>query len=324
MNYYWPNGCTFAFTICDDTDNGTLENLTPIYEALVKAGLRTTKTVWSQPAVPGDRFTGQTLQDLEYRDWLMELVRAGFEIGWHGNRSGGSTRSEVERGLQIFRQVVGAWPRTYANHANNIENIYWGKERFDNRIIRGMFSLIRGDGAHFEGTLDGSEYNWADLCRERITYMRDFTFEDVVTTDVDPWMPYWDERRPAVKAWFSSTDAADADKFVRVLTKSALDRVEASGGACILYTHFASGFVSDGCVRRDVLEVLKDLSGRKGWYVPVSELLDHIVKIRGIHNLLPRERARLEIHWALEHLNMGAVVAWRRLTRNLSTNRHGD
>ena len=42
----WPEDKAFAFTIIDDTDYATIENIKPVYDFLYDAGLKTTKTVW--------------------------------------------------------------------------------------------------------------------------------------------------------------------------------------------------------------------------------------------------------------------------------------
>jgi hypothetical protein len=42
----WPNGKSFAFTIVDDTDEATVNNVKPIYDLLYELGFKTTKTVW--------------------------------------------------------------------------------------------------------------------------------------------------------------------------------------------------------------------------------------------------------------------------------------
>ena len=42
----FPNGARFAFTILDDTDDSTLENVKPVYDRLRAYGFRTTKTAW--------------------------------------------------------------------------------------------------------------------------------------------------------------------------------------------------------------------------------------------------------------------------------------
>ena len=55
-------------------------------------------------------------------------------------------------------------------------------------------------------------------------------------------MPYHDPDRPYVNAWFAASEGADVTAFNRCLSEEHQDRLEAEGGACIMYTHFASGF----------------------------------------------------------------------------------
>lgn len=80
-----PDGKRFAFTIFDDTDCATLENVRGVYALLAELGFRTTKSCW---VVDGDRsqgkFPGDTCDRPEYRQWLLELQAQGFEIAWHG------------------------------------------------------------------------------------------------------------------------------------------------------------------------------------------------------------------------------------------------
>ena len=45
----FPGGKRFAFTIMDDTDDATVQNVGPVYEALYSLGMGATKTVWPMP-----------------------------------------------------------------------------------------------------------------------------------------------------------------------------------------------------------------------------------------------------------------------------------
>ena len=51
----FPGGARFAFTVMDDTDVATVENVRPIYRLLDSLGMRTTKTVWPMPCEEGSR-----------------------------------------------------------------------------------------------------------------------------------------------------------------------------------------------------------------------------------------------------------------------------
>ena len=81
----WPEGKRFAFSIFDDTDMATLENVGGVYAFLGDAGFRTTKSCWVFRGDPRQgKFPGDTLDDAPYRRWLLDLQAKGFEIGWHG------------------------------------------------------------------------------------------------------------------------------------------------------------------------------------------------------------------------------------------------
>lgn len=293
----WPAGKKFALTIMDDTDRAYLENVKPFYDALIGHGLRTTKTVWALESPPDDPFRGDSLENPAYLAWILELQSAGFEIAWHGARSGGTERPLHADALERFRQIFGTYPRTYANHAVNPECLYWGEERFDAPLVREIFRRFSGRG-RFWGSTPGTQYHWEDLCAKTLTYVRGFNFDDTVTTRQDPWMPYHDPRRPAVLRWFSASDGSDVERFVRLLAPARLDALESSGGCCIVYAHVADGFVRDGAVDDRVLRILEDLARRGGWYAPVETVLDEMERQRGERVITTAQHRRLEWRWA--------------------------
>jgi hypothetical protein len=293
----WPGGKRFAFTIMDDTDRAHLEAVKPLYDALIRYGFRTTKTVWALESPRDDPFRGDSLENAAYRAWVLELHAAGFEIAWHGARSGGTERTLHSDALERFRETIGLYPRTYANHAVNPECLYWGEERFDAPLVREMFRRFSGR-KRFLGSTPGTPYNWEDLCAKTLRYVRGFHFDDTVTTRQDPWMPYHDPRRPAASRWFSASDGSDVERFVRLLAPERVDVLESTGGCCIVYAHVADGFVLNGTVDDRVLRILEDLAGRDGWYVPVETILDHMERRRGKCVITTAQHRRLEWRWA--------------------------
>ncbi len=120
----WPNNKSFAFTIIDDTDNATVENIRPVYDHLLKNGIKTTKTVWVYPS--RNHFTGQCIQDLEYLAYLKHLENSGFEIQLHNVGSGNFSRDEILEGLEVFKTSFGRYPGLHINHSSNPDNLYWG------------------------------------------------------------------------------------------------------------------------------------------------------------------------------------------------------
>lgn len=274
----FPNQRRFAFTILDDTDDSTLENVRPVYERLHHYGLLATKTVWPLACPEGSRifFAADTLERPDYLAFVRELLASGFEIGFHGATMETSERERTLRGLEFLKREFGSFPRLHANHGDNRENLYWGAERFRTPWLRALVRLTSGRLGWFCGEDPKQIYFWGDVCRERIDYVRNFTFPGLNLLAFDPDTPYEAPSTPHVRSWFSTTDAPDGDAFLERITPSAIDRLEAEGGACIVSTHLGKRFVRDGMLRPEIDERLRYLSEKPGWFVPVSPLLDHL------------------------------------------------
>src|SRR6185437_7281113 len=260
----FPNEATFAFSIFDDTDLSTVENVEPIYRLLSELGMGTTKSVWPLASTADAHVGGSSLQNPEYLAFVLGLKRTGFEIALHNVRNTCSTRSEIETGLEEFKRLIGHYPRVHTHHAGNRENLYWGPARFSSvaPFYRAMTSLHH---RRFEGHIENSSYFWGDLCCQRIDYVRNFVFREVNLERINPSMPYHDEQRPFVNMWFSSSDGSDHMTFCELLSEANQDRLEEEHGICIAYTHFACGFVNKGVVHPRVEFLLRRLAGKKGW-----------------------------------------------------------
>ncbi len=304
----WPEGRGFAFTIFDDTDLATVEGLRPVYDLLFDLGFRTTKTVW---AVRGDGepdFSGSTCDEPEYRAWTLELQAKGFEISSHGATFSTSGRERVIEAMDRFREIYGHDPRTLANHTGCEESIYWGANRVTgvNRLAYNFLTFFRNRDT-FRGEREGDPLFWGDICRERVTYVRNFTFTDIDTLAACPLMPYHDPARPYVNSWFAATEGRNLAAFNERITEANIDRLEASGGACIMYTHLAAGFVVDGVLDARFRMLMERLAGRNGWFVPVATLLDHVRGERGAAVLSPGQRRSLERRWLRSKLTTGST-----------------
>jgi len=299
----FPGGHRFAFSILDDTDDSTLENARPVYDCLRRLGFRTTKTVWTRDCPRGSRlfYAADTLERPEYLAWVHELVDAGFELASHGATMESSTRAETERAIAFLEAEFGQAPRLHANHGFNRENLYWGAKRFGTPLLRWTLQRMRGADA-FQGDEQDSPYFWGDLCRDRIRYVRNFTFSGLDMTTANPQMPYRLDGTPWVDLWFSTTDAPDADVFVRRVTRASLERLEQQGGVCIVSTHLGKGYVRDGKVRPEVESVLSWLADRPGWFVPVSDILDHLVERGAGGRLGAGARMALEARYLADQL----------------------
>ena len=57
----WPEQKKFAFTVVDDTDKATVQNVGPVYDLLAELGINTTKTVWPIAPSRQGRFGGNSV-----------------------------------------------------------------------------------------------------------------------------------------------------------------------------------------------------------------------------------------------------------------------
>lgn len=303
----WPEGKKFAFTIFDDTDHASLEKLRCVYDMLAQLGFRTTKSVWPLKGNLVPRIGGATCQDPEYFSWVKGLQERGFEVGFHNATYHTSDRGFTEKGLAAFREMFGHDPKTFANHAYCEEIIYFGQWRLSGlaRLAYRLATRSKNDGIS-RGHLENDPLFWGDLCRDHVGYARNFVFSDINTLKACPQMPYHDPDRPYVNMWFASSEGNVASSFVRTISEENQDRLEAEGGACIMYTHLASGFGQGNEVDPDFKRLMTRLSRKDGWFVPVGVLLDYIVAQRGPHVLTNAERRGLEWRWLLHKFRVGS------------------
>lgn len=301
---FLPAGKRFAFSVLDDTDDATLENVEPIYAMLRDLGFRTTKTVWPLDCPEGSRdfFAAETLQDKAYLRFVHELAEAGFEVASHGATMESSPRERTLEGLEFLRGEFGRYPRLFCNHGQNRENLYWGSRRFQTAPLRALSRLAMRQHDVFEGEQEGSRYFWGDVCRDVIQYVRNFTFDRLNTLAADPAMPYHVAGAPYVRHWFSTADAPDVNVFNRVVTRERIDQLEADGGVCILSTHFGKGFVKDGRVDPTTASLLRYMADKPGWFVPVSDVLDRLLGAGRGRTLTRGAVLRLELRFLTERI----------------------
>lgn len=301
----WPEGKDFAFTVFDDTDLATVENVPPVYGFLTDCGFRTTKSVWP---LDGKTLKGQgaTCEDQSYLEWLLSVQARGFEIGFHGATSHSSLREDTVRGMERFKELFGHYPFSITNHFGCRESIYWGSYRLTgfNRFIYNLVTVSRRNG--FRGHIEEDPHFWGDICRERVKYVRNFTFPHINTLKACPIMPYHDPQRPNVNYWFGSSEGSDVNSFNRCVSEAAQDQLEEEGGACIMYTHFGYGFCENGRIDATFRYLMDRLSRKNGWFVPVKTLLDYLLEFRGHHDITDTERRDLERRWLWWKIRVGS------------------
>jgi len=301
----WPEGRRFAFTVFDDPDGQSFETTKLVYSFLADLGFRTTIGVWPLEIRRATNSGGETCGNPEYRAFLQGLQNRGFEIGFHLAAPYDTTRSETVEALDLFRQYFRHDPHAMANHYN-ADALYWGPARLSGwrRMLYNVVTLGRSRKRFF-GHIEGHPSFWGDVCRERICYCRNFVYTDINTLRMNPWMPYADPLRPYVRFWYSSSEGDHAPAFLKTLADKHQDRLEEQGGACIMYTHFGHGYVEGGRLNPEFRRTMQRLGGKNGWFVPVSQLLDFLMKSKGPTTLNDSIRRQLETRWLWEKLFRG-------------------
>ena len=308
-NINWPDNKKFAFTIFDDTDGSNLNDNRLVYDYLNELGFKTTKSVWVQKVkIFEKKESGITCEDKNYLDWILELKSKGFEIGYHNTAAQSSYRLETKKGLEKFKELFGHDPYSMANHSTNKENIYWGSSRLtkSRKTIYNLATLFRKN-KYYEGHKESSPYFWGDLCKEKISYIRNFVFSDINTLKYCPHMPYQDPAKPFVNYWFASSDGNSAKKFNKCISNKNQDRLEREGGACIMYTHFSDGFCKNGKLSEKFKTQMKRLSEKEGWFVPVNTLLDFLRKKNKIQIINDKQRENLEWKWLFDKITSSII-----------------
>jgi hypothetical protein len=308
MSERFPDQRRFAFTVFDDTDLATVENVGPVYRLLAEVGLRTTKSVWPLANVPGAKIAGATLQDAEYLKFILSLREQGFEIGLHNVCNSHATREVTEKGFAECLRLLGAIPRSHCNHHDNRDNVYWGVHRLSTLLPRLGYNLASRfrTGRYYQGHTQGAPYFWGDLCLQHISYVRNLVFDEINLDRINPTLPYHDLAKPFVNFWFSSSSGPTVESFCGTISEANQDRLEAEGGVCIMYTHFAAGFCRDGRVDAEFERLIRRLAAKPGWFVPVSTLLDHLRAGPGGGRDIPSaELTRMERRWFMAKLRSG-------------------
>ncbi len=304
---------TFAFTIVDDTDGATLENVKPLYDLLISLNIRITKTVWPLRCEEANNpyAHSETLQDRYYADWVKALQANGFEIAFHGASAGSNLRAKTLQGLDVFAKILGRLPSVHINHHKNKDNLYWAVARFNSLLPRTLVGLNqKRRKLCYEGEKEDSPYFWGDICQQTIRYSRNLTFvKQIDLTAINSTLPYADPYRPYVPRWFSACDGGNPKRFVQLLSPKNLQRLVEQRGVCIVYAHFGQGFVQDGEVLPEVEVALRRIAEYSdGQFAPVTELLDARCSQDQVAPVLTEsERRRMERVWLWEKLWSGGT-----------------
>ena len=300
----WPDGKRFAFTVFDDPDGQSLETSRLVYRFLADLGFRTSIAVWPLGTCREPNSGGETCANPEYLEHLQRLAEAGFEIAWHNATAHTSTRAETQDGLDRFRAFFGHDPASMANHYNG-EALYWGQARLSGtrRLAYLVLTGFKTADRHF-GHVEGHPCFGATWPRTHpvLPQLRVYRSQYVADVSMDA-VP-----RPAAslgERLVRQHRGRAGPGVLKAVADANQDRLEAKGGASIVYTHFGHGFVEKGRLRPEFRRLMERLRRKNGWFVPASTILDHLAANRGVLTLDDQARRALEWRWLSEKLRRG-------------------
>ena len=297
-----PDGKSFIFSIFDDTDVSTLDNIRPIYDYLTELEIFTTKSVWPLDNEQNNsNYKGShTLQHTEYVAYVKELARRGFEIAFHGASMESNKRDTTIEALKQFHEKLGFSPRTFASHAGNRENIYWGEHRFNFAVFRLLYRLLNHSKVdYYSGHNPQSQYYWADFCRDTFDYVRTFTYNDINLLNVGKF-PYRVKDRTCFKSCFYTSFADNVEEFNRLLSIKNQEKLLREQGVCIITTHFGKGFVKDGILNYTTKILLDRLAKQNGLFSPVCNVLKYMSDSVGDNYITKNDLFMLEFKWFID------------------------
>jgi len=92
-------------------------------------------------------------------------------------------------------------------------------------------------------------------------------------------MPYIEKNKKHSNYWFSSSDGHTVEEFNNLISEKNIDQLKKEKGLCIVYTHFASGFVNEnGELNSEFKKKIEYLSNQNGWFAPATTVLDHLLE----------------------------------------------
>jgi len=311
----YPDGKNFAFTITHDADKSKMPVVREMYKFLDGIGMRTTVAVWVKRA---DRVDGMpdnetrsdrslTLEDPEYRSYLLQLHKKGFEIGLHTVSRGNDVRSKTIEGYEEFRKTFGFYPKMNIMHSRNLENVYWGRKVFSHKlgqwIVGDLMARLAYEKASFpfSGEDPNSQYFWGDILREKTKYVRLWGTRDINTLKFNPSMPYHDPEKPLVNFWFSFSHGSSLRVFRDLTIPENVNKLTKERGACIVYAHFGPEYLKsqDGVTYSLDEQFKKQLEyisiQKEGWFVPASVLLDRLLAMKNL-TLLVKKNALIVVN----------------------------
>jgi hypothetical protein len=288
-----PAGRRFAFTIVHDADSSYSERLRPLFDVFDELKLALTVSVfayWAEWAHDGRIWArwraapdaaraflapcAVPLADPSERDFYRELAARGHEIALHSPSDTSDRRARVESAFADFDAVFGHTPMVYVEHAARRKLDALGNQGADPTSPYYCLDLLRrhapwvwvdhaggltaaNDDDYYRIRPNGSPFDTAALQR----YGLDKAF---VRTG------HWRQ--------------ANGEGFLTGYSPAHIDRLATDGGIALVYTHLDAQWLDPATrrMRQPIVERLRYLTSKAGWFAPASQILDRARAVAGI------------------------------------------
>jgi len=319
----YPNGHPFAFTLVHDADGAYSQRLSPLFDVFDDIGVKITATAfvfwaewadnghiwskWRKTESKDDEFFAPEcvpLVDEIEREFYMRLAERGHEIGMHTPSETSSTRQDIVRAFEFFKQVFGHYPTVYVEHS--------ASEKKDAQRSEGSAP----ESVYYNTDLLNSYAPWVWLDDHwGVPHKSHPRFYDIRAVNGSPFNKQATELYGINKAFHRAGKwgEGDGDGFLAWYSEENIDSLEKNRGLALVYTHLDKKWLDRGTrkMRGAIKDRLRYLASKNGWFVPAGTILDRLRAVQKI-NLYHNERSLRIVNNGTEKVDGLTLISSKR------------
>jgi len=162
------------FVLTNDPDHGLYNHYAIVLRRLAKNNIFVTTSVFSTLKEDGSPlarhcYHGDTssLENKKYCELMFRAMEMGHEIAYHGYSQVSDTRDEFMQGIEIFKKILGYYPKIYIEHGGHPE--------------KHPIGMCKRECLALEGDLETSEYYIGDILRKEfdLVWTHNYLLDDL-------------------------------------------------------------------------------------------------------------------------------------------------